>query len=181
MESRGLLIPEAKPFGLGYVEEPAAGHKNFQGWLSIPYLRWSQWRGWSVASVRFRRLDNGSPKYMTLTDDKPRLFNTNALTKHSPTIAITEGEIDAITAQICGIPAVGVPGATMWQPYFSELFLGYRDVFILADGDDPGMQFASTVAKTLPNAKVIPCPPGSDVNSLYVSGGREVILERLKH
>lgn len=181
MESRGLMIPEAKPFGLGYVTDPAVGHEMFRGWLSIPYLRWSQWRRWSVASLRFRRLDGGEPKYMTVAGDKPRLYNTNALVSHSPAIAITEGEIDAITAQICGIPAVGVPGSQMWKPYFRELFLGYRDVFILADGDDAGMQFASTVAKTLPNAKVIPCPPKQDVNSLYVSGGREVLLERLKH
>ena len=166
-------------FRLGYVDDPPPGHEMYRGCLSIPYLRWSQEFGWAVVSIRFRRLDDGKPKYMTVAGDKPRLYNTNALLRQSSKIAITEGEIDAITAEACGIPCVGVPGATSWQKYFSEPFLGYRDVFILADGDEPGMQFANKVAGTMPNAKVIPSPPGEDVNSLYVSGGESALLERI--
>lgn len=174
------MVPEAGKFGLGYVESPRPGHEMYRGMLAIPYIRWSPWRKWSVASIRFRRLeDSDKPKYLTVAGDKPRLFNTYALVKHSPTVAITEGEIDAITAQLCGIPAVGVPGTQMWKPYFRELFLGYREVLILADGDEPGMQFANTVAKALHNAKVIPCPPGQDVNSLVVKEGKQALLNRL--
>jgi DNA primase len=94
-------------------------------------------------------------------------------------VAITEGEIDAITAQVCGLPAVGVPGAQAWLPHFREPFLGYRDVFVLADGDEAGLRFANTVAGTLPNAKVIPMPPGQDVNSLVLSEGKQALLERM--
>jgi DNA primase len=152
----------------------------FRGMLAIPYMRWSPWRKWSVATLRFRRLDDGTPKYLTLAGDKPRLFNTFALVEHHDRVAITEGEFDAITAHLCGIPTVGVPGVQTWKPYFRELFLGYKEVFLLADGDEPGMEFANKVAKTLPNAKVIPCPPGEDVNSLVISQGRDALLERLQ-
>lgn len=117
---------------------------------------------------------------MTVAGDRPRLFNTRALLRPSAEVAITEGELDAITAQaLCGINTVGVPGAQAWQPHFREPFLGYREVFILADGDEAGMLFANTVAKTLPNAKVIPSPPGEDVNSLVVKYGREALIERI--
>lgn len=184
---RGLGFPSIRPevdkFMLGFVDDPLPGHEQYRGMLAIPYLRWSRKNGWAVVSIRFRCvLDHdhrGHGKYMTQAGDRPRLYNTVALLKHSPIAAITEGEIDAMTAQVCGIPAVGVPGATSWKPYFAEPFLGYRDVFILADGDEAGMQFAHHVAGELPNARIVPCPPGEDVNSLVISKGKQALLERI--
>ncbi|QGH79735.1 DNA primase [Gordonia phage Anon] len=178
LASRGL-DERAATFGLGYVAEPRPGHEMYRGCLSIPYMRHSDWRGWSVASIRFRRLDGGTPKYMTMAGDKPRLYNTIALTQYSRDIAICEGEIDTITAELAGLKTVGVPGAAMWKPYFRELFLGYRTVNILADGDEPGLEFAHGVAKTLPNARIIPMPDGEDVNSLCLSQGYSALLERI--
>ena len=151
----------------------------YRGCLSIPYMRWSPWRGWSVASIRYRKLDGSKPKYLTMPGDAPRLYNTVALTRYSRDMAISEGEIDAITAELCGVPTVGVPGAQMWKAHFAELFLGYRNVNILADGDEPGMEFAKSVARTLPNARIIPMPDGEDVNSLVTKNGREALLERI--
>lgn len=184
MASRGLVNPrindEMGKFRLGYVAEPLPGHEMYQGMLAIPYLRWSREHGWAVVSIRYRRLDDGKPKYLTSAGDRPRLYNTLALIRQSPYVAITEGEIDAMTAQACGVPTVGVPGATSWKPYFREPFLGYRDVFILSDGDEAGLQFANTVAGTLPNAKVVASPPGEDVNSLVMKQGKAALLERIK-
>lgn len=162
------------------MSEPLRGHEQFRGFLAIPYLRWSQEFGWAVVSMRFRRLDDGKPKYLTVSGDRPRLYNTMSLLKRTPIIAITEGEIDCISAEACGIPAVGVAGVQTWKKHFREPFLGYREVFILADGDEPGLQFANTVAKDLPNAKVIPSPPGLDVNSLLQQQGPEALREKLK-
>lgn len=184
LTTRGLTNPRIKQevdrFLLGYVAEPLPGHEMYRGMLAIPYLRWSRDQGWSVVSIRFRRLagDNGN-KYQTVAGDRPRLYNTLALLRPSPVVAVTEGELDAITAQVCGVHAVGVPGAQAWKPYFREPFLGYKEVYVLADGDEPGMQFANAVAKTLPNARVIPMPPGEDVNSLVISQGKSALLERI--
>ena len=177
LASRG--IPAVTRFGLGYVADALPGHEMYKGCLSIPYMRWSDWRGWSVASIRFRRLDGGNPKYMTVAGDKPRLYNTVALTRYSRDMSIAEGEIDAVTAELAGVPCVGVPGAQMWKPYFRELFMGYRNVNIFADGDEPGLEFAKQVAKTLPNARIIPMPPGQDVNSIVMEQGKQALLERI--
>ncbi len=177
LASRG--IPAKTAFGLGFVAEPLPGHEMYRGCLAIPYMRWSQWRGWNVASIRFRRLDGGKPKYMTAPGDKPRLFNTHALTKYSKDMSIAEGELDAVTAELAGVPTVGVPGAQMWRPYFRELFMGYRNVNILADGDEAGLDFARQVARTLPNARIIPMPDGSDVNDLVMREGKEALLSRI--
>ena len=117
---------------------------------------------------------------MTVAGERARLFNTTALLQQSDTIAITEGEIDAISAEACGIPAVGVPGVEAWQPHFVEPFLGYREVYILADGDEAGLRFGNGVAHSLNNAKLIPMPQGEDVNSVFVAGGRDALTERIK-
>ena len=188
LANRGLASESIKDqvnkFRLGYVNEPLPGHEQFRGYLAIPYLRWSPHNGWSVPSIRFRCMADhehtGHGKYMTVAGDRPRLFNTKVLLGDSPVVAITEGEIDAITATVCGLPAVGVPGSQAWQPHFREPFLGYRDVFVLADGDEAGVHFANTIAATLPNAKVIPMPSGQDVNSVVLSEGKQGLLERIR-
>lgn len=185
MAERGLGDPNvSKYFRLGFVDDPLLGHEMYRGFLAIPYLRPADGDAVSVVSIRFRCIRDhehkGHGKYMTVAGDRPRLYNTAALMRRSPTIAITEGEIDAISLHTCRIPTVGVPGTQAWAPHFREPFLGYREVFILADGDEPGMQFATTVAKTLPNAKVIPSPAGEDINSLLVKQGESALLERLK-
>lgn len=179
LRGRGLAGPEMTSYGLGFVAEPLRTHDQYRGMLAIPYFRVHPDHGPLVVSIRFRRLDNSDPKYMTQAGDRPRLYNTVALTRPSPSIAITEGEIDAITSELVGIGCVGVPGAQAWQPHFREPFLGYRDVYVLADGDEAGQRFANAVAKSLPNARVIPMPPGEDVNSLVLKQGREALLERI--
>lgn len=184
--TRGLTAPSIREqvdkFRLGFVADPLPGHEIYKGMLAIPYLRWSQEHGWAVVSIRYRRIadSEGGGKYLTQAGDRPRLYNTLALLANSSKIAITEGEIDAITAQVCGIPTVGVPGSQAWRDHFREPFLGYRDVFILADGDEAGLQFAHNVAKTLFNAKVIPMPSGHDVNSLVIEQGKQALLSRLR-
>lgn len=160
----------------------------YRGMLAIPYLRWAptgKGKGeWAVVSIRFRCIRDhehqGHGKYNTVSGDRPRMYNTVSLLHAHDKVAITEGEIDAITAKACGIEAVGIPGASSWQPHFREPFLGYETVYILADGDEAGMKFADTVAKSLPNGKIIPSPSGLDVNSWVMSGGRKELLERTK-
>jgi DNA primase len=184
LEGRALTASRVDKFRLGFVGDPLPGHEMFKGFLAIPYLRKSQNEDWSVVSIRFRCVydhdHKGHGKYMTVAGDRPRLYNTLALLRESPTVAVCEGELDAITAQLCGIPAVGVPGAQAWQSHFREPFLGYREVLVLCDGDDAGMAFGHTVAATLPNAKIIPMPPGEDVNSLVATKGMDALLERIK-
>lgn len=153
--------------------------------LAIPYLRRDDGGDWSVVSIRFRCLEdhdhNGHGKYNTVHGDKPRLYNTLSLLTPNHRMLVTEGEIDALTAQVYGFDAVAVPGATAWQSHFREPLLGYETVLILADGDEPGMRFAGNVAQSLPNAKIIPCPPGQDVNSWITSPeGFNEFKEKLK-
>lgn len=187
LAARGLnhADPRVSRFRLGYVGDPLPGHDMYQGMLAIPYMRWSPGTGWSVVSMRFRCIRDGCQhpnhgKYMSNPGDSPRLFNAMALLDDTESIAITEGEIDAITATVCGIPAVGIAGVETWKPHFREPFLGYETVYVLADGDDPGMKFAHNLAKELPNAKILPSTHGEDVSSMFVKHGEDAIIGRMR-
>ncbi|WP_459962014.1 toprim domain-containing protein [Nocardia sp. IFM 10818] len=183
MDSRGLLDPD-NPQLLGYVEAPLPGHDHFAGMISIPYLRRLPGGRLTVVSIRFRCAaaeceHKGHGKYMTEPGDRPRLYNTPDLLVPAKRIAITEGEFDAIAAHEAGVPAVGVPGSTSWQSWFREPFLGYEVVYILADGDDPGRKFAGSIAKQLPNARIVQYPKGHDTNSFVQEHGADALLERI--
>lgn len=162
-------------FRFGYVEDPFPEHEKHRGKLAIPYLRRHPRHGWTCVSIRFRALGDEKPKYATLSGDKPRLYNTQALNVPSPDVGITEGEIDAVTASLAGLPTVGIPGANSWQPHWPELFRGYRTVYVFTDGDDPGEKLGRQIAKQLPNARIIPCPEGEDVNSILTDKGIDAL------
>ena len=153
--------------------------------LAIPYLRPTSDGSLFVASIRFRCLEDHEHdmhyhgKYNTVAGDRPRMYNTQALVESGDSIAICEGEIDAITAEVCGIHAVGIPGIQLWKRHFRDPFLGYEKVFVLADGDEAGRQLAATVMKDLPNARHIPMPPGMDVNDVVLKHGPSALRERI--
>lgn len=172
------LADATAKFRFGYVGDPLPGFERYQGMLAIPYLRRHPRHGWGCVSIRFRRVGDDGPKYMTMPGDRPRLYNTQALNQPTQTVGITEGEFDAVVGTVCGLPTVGVPGAQAWRSHWAELFRGYHTVYVFTDGDEPGAQFGDTVAGHLPNSKIIPCPPGGDLNSLLIDGGIEAVRER---
>lgn len=187
LESRGLTLEEVRPFGLGYVVDPLPGHERYRDMLAIPYLRRSAANKWSAVAIRFRCLipecdhkSHPGGKYVSMPGDGPMLYNPVALLENEDTIAICEGELDAITATVSGVPAVGIAGAETWQPHYTQLFDGYEEVRILADGDSAGDRLAEKIAGLLPNAKIFSSSPGGDVNSDALEFGREYLRKRVE-
>lgn len=183
-EDRGLPLDRIERFRLGFVSEPQVGHEMFRGRLAIPYLRKSVEGNWSVVDIKYRvvpgvKCFREDKKYLYAAGSRPRLYNTYDAVTNDDEIAISEGELDALTASVFGIPCVGAPGATTWQDHFTEIFMGYETVYILCDGDDAGMKFGNVVAGKLPNARVIPMDLGEDVNSTVHKYGVDKILERM--
>lgn len=175
---RGLSGDSAMRFRLGYVANPLPGHERYKGMLSIPYLTPS-----GVTSLRFRRLADGEgPKYLSVPGDEPRVFNTAALLKAGSTITICEGEIDAITADQAGIPAVGFAGVAAWRGHFARCFKGYATVYVLADADDKGQgyEFAEKIAGQVDNVRIVTMPAGHDVNSYVMESGPQALHELVK-
>jgi len=180
----GAARAKTETFLLGYVEEPLPGHEMYQGMMSIPYIRPTLDGNHFVVSLRFRCMvpdceHSHHGKYNTMPGDRPRMYNTKALVEANDTIAICEGELDAIMMELCGIRAVGIPGVQLWKDSFREPFLGYEKVYILGDGDTAGREFSAHLKKELPNGVIVPLPPGEDVNSFVLANGAQALRERI--
>ncbi|QAY03751.1 DNA primase/polymerase [Mycobacterium phage Petp2012] len=155
------------------------------GMVSTILPRSNQYGEWFKVSILHNKIDTSwqSLKNYREVDHDDLVYcvsvpSTAFLVRMGGCISVT-GNCDTIAASVAGFPTVGVPGAQAWKEHFREPFLGYREVLILADGDDAGMQFAETVAGVLPNAKIIPMPDGSDVNSLVLEQGVQALKDKV--
>jgi len=176
LAERGISEQVAARFQLGTVTEPINGHEMYDGWISIPYIT----AGGGCVGFKFRRIDDGKPKYGSPTGQKAHLYNVSDVLLMSAYIVICEGELDAvITSGMLGIPAVGVPGVQGWKPHFPKLFNGYDTVYVVGDNDvkedgsNPGAEFAKRVANEIINSQIVTLPPGLDINDYYLAYGAD--------
>lgn len=176
LRSRGITPETARLARLGVVAEPEPGHEAYIGRLSIPYITKS-----GVVDLRFRSLNPAvEPKYMGLTGAETKMYNVLDVEKASDWIGVCEGELDTLTLSSCvGIPCVGVPGANSWKKHYNRLLADFERVYVFADGDQPGTEFARGLARELP-VTIIQLPDGEDVNSAYVKYGVDYIREKAK-
>jgi len=182
LEGRGISEDTARAFSLGTVVDPHPGHEMFEGWLSIPYVSALG----IYQCVKFRRLDDGKPKYGQPIGQKLHIYNVADCLADKQYIAICEGELDAVVmSSEVGIPAVGIPGVAAWKPYYSKLFLGFDTVFVIGDNDDkedgtnPGAEFSRRVAGEVLNSQIVQLPSGMDINEFYLAQGAESVRNLL--
>lgn len=175
LRQRGISLEVARLARLGVVAEPEVGHEQYQGRLSIPYVTKT-----GVVDLRFRSLNPAvEPKYMGLTGADTKMYNVLDVERATDFIGVCEGELDTLTMSACvGIPCVGVPGANSWKKHYTRLLADFERVFIFADGDQPGREFASSLARELP-VTVVQFPDGEDVNSFYIAHGAEAIRAKV--
>ena len=175
LASRGIPIEVARLAQLGVVAEPEVGHEQYSGRLSIPYITKT-----GVVDLRFRSLNPAvEPKYMGLTGAETKMYNVLDVERAGDFIGVCEGEIDTLTISRCvGIPCVGVPGANSWKKHYTRLLADFERVFVFADGDQPGTEFARSLARELP-VTIIQLPEGHDVNSMFVQEGAEYFHQKM--
>ena len=175
LTSRGIQTPAVERYRLGVVDAESPEHPEYAGWLSIPYLTRS-----GVVSFKFRRLDNGEPKYMGLGGGTARLYNTLAMDSadRSGILGIAEGELDALIATEIGISTVGIPGADTYKTHteWRELFRGYQRVLVFADSDEPGLNLAKQIRRDVDAARIVRLP-AKDVNATFLEFGADAIRE----
>ena len=176
LEERGISELVAAKFQLGTVTDPLNGHELYEGWISIPYITALG----NCVGFKFRRLDDGKPKYGSPTGQKAHLYNVSDVTVMSKHIVVCEGELDTvIVSGVLGIPAVGIPGVQAWKPHFSRLLSGYYSIYIVGyndvkeDGSNPGADFAKRVHQEVLNGVIISLPPNMDINDYYLAYGAD--------
>ena len=172
--ARGIDRDTARDFKLGVVLDPTTEDEQARGRLSIPSLGF----GDEPYGLTFRAMNGEEPKYLHRAGPT-RLYNVRAIHRATDVIAICEGQIDALTLEMCGIPAVGVAGANAWKRHHSRLFGGFSRVLVLGDGDSAGKTFATKVRESIQTAIVVTLKEGEDVNSTYVSHGKDGVLALL--
>jgi DNA primase len=169
--TRGIGLEAAARFRLGLVTSPLAGDEQYRGRLAIPYLTPA-----GVVNIRFRCVQQheceGHPKYLSREGAGTNLYNVLDLKRDSPFICVAEGEIDAMSLSLAGLPAVGVPGVKTWQKHFSRCLEDFDVVYAFGDGDDAGGKFSAFLARET-RARPIRMPPGEDCNSIYVKEGAD--------
>lgn len=181
LENRGITLKTAIAWRLGYVDEPLPGHEEYEGRLAIPYLTPG-----GTMMMKFRCIQHedckasGCVKYLGEPGEIPRLYGVWNFRHDTPTLYLTEGELDAVVATQAGLRAVGVPGSTQWAEYWTHLFEGYDEVVLLRDGDAAGRKMGDLVATRLANCRTVKMPEGEDVSSFVVKNGEEALRERIK-
>lgn len=176
LAERGISEEVAARFQLGTITDPINGHEMYEGWISIPYITALN----DCVGFKFRRVDDGKPKYGSPLGQKAHLYNVTDVLIQSPYIVVCEGELDTvITSGVLGIPAVGVPGVQAWKPHFSKLFSGYDTIYVVGDNDikedgsNPGADFSKRVANEVLNSQIVQLPPGMDINDHYLAYGAD--------
>jgi DNA primase len=177
LKNRGIPIEIARLAQLGVVVEPEVGHEAYIGRLSIPYVTKT-----GVVDLRFRSLNPAvEPKYMGLTGAETKMYNVLDIEKANNFIGVCEGELDTITMSSCvGIPCIGVPGANSWKKHYTRLLADFERVFVFADGDQPGTEFARSLARELP-VTIVQLPDGHDVNSMFVLEGADYFHAKINN
>jgi DNA primase len=179
LAERGISESVARTFRLGVVAEPEVGHEMYEGRLAIPYLTRA-----GVVSLKFRCIIHEDckavdcPKYLGLSE-ATHMFNVNSFFEDSTFIAIAEGEIDAmVLSGLAGVPAVAIPGVKNWKPHYERCFVDYERVYVFADGDAYGKDFAKQLSHLLDGVTTVQMPTGMDVNEVYLQEGAEGLRKR---
>lgn len=178
LTSRGIGPEAASSFRLGSVREPLVGHEQYRDRLAIPYLTPAgpvtfvfRCTLRDCEGCRAGKDEGGHSKYLALPGDRS-LYNVADLATESQVIHVAEGELDALTLSMAGLPAVGVGGSEGWKPWYSICLADFAEVYVWGDGDAAGMKFARFIEKEL-KARRVAMPPGEDCNGIYVRAGAE--------
>jgi DNA primase len=125
-------------------------------------------------------------KYSYDPGNQQHLYNAQTLID-ADVVVVTEGELDAISVEQAGLPAVAYPGASTWQKmrHWPHCFDSVREVVVVADGDEPGVKAATTVTESLRRAtaadvRLVLMPPGFDANAFLLAYSESDFLELLE-
>lgn len=182
LERRGIGEALARQSALGLVADPMMGHEGYKGRLAIPYLTQA-----GPVNMKFRCIQDhnckeiqGHGKYISSHGLGTNLYGVLSYESAGNFMCITEGEFDKLILEQIGLPSMGVPGASNWKPYWTQVFNDFSRVYIFSDGDKAGQEFAERVMSQLDQAVNIPMPHGMDVTDVFMEYGQEFLTDKIK-
>lgn len=181
LAGRGIDLDLARSNGLGVILDPPQGQEHLKGRLSIPYMTDSgpvNLNARCIQNHECKDIDRHA-KYKNWTGAGFNLYGVQNLDRAGDWIAISEGELDAIILNKCGIPAVGVAGVDKWEPFWKNIFEDYSRVYLFHDADTAGEKMGKLFAGEL-GAISIRLPDGHDVTSFYLEYGRDALRGKIR-
>lgn len=140
LQSRGLTVETIAAFR---IAEQKRGDKTY---AVFPYLRDGE-----LVNVKYRNI--AEKKDMRQEGGaEPCLFGWHLIDPKARTVAITEGEIDAMTLHQCGIPALSVnagAGNHQWLENDWERLERFDEILVFFDNDTAGEDGAKEVIRRL--------------------------------
>lgn len=163
------------------VAEVSTRGKEPGPWIVFPFLRHDE-----PVFIKYLHLerDGGKKRVRAEADCEPILFGMQVVPENQRFLAITEGEIDAMSLYEYGIPAVSVPfgGGTgakhAWIDQCWEWLERFSEIFICMDNDAEGQSAAKDIAHRLGlhRCRVVTVPR-KDANECLQAGiSKEEIL-----
>lgn len=103
-------------------------------------------------------------------------------------LCVCEGESDYWTLRLLGVPALGIPGASMVKCLQRSHLAGVQTLYVLQDSDAAGAGFVSAVQAHvaswgLSGVFPVPIPGAKDINELYAkdpAGAEAKVMELLR-
>ena len=123
-----------------------------------------------VVAVRFRHSLNGAQRFTWRKGDKVLLYGLWRLREilGAEWVLLVEGESDCWTCWLHGIPALGLPGKSIWKSAWTELLKG-PTVYLWQEPD--ALELPGKLFKHLPGLMVIQAPPNfKDLNEAHLKG-----------
>lgn len=178
LSGRGLTV---KSVGAYQIAELDKLGKEAGPWIVFPFKR-----GDELVFLKYLHLDRqeGKKKVRAEADCEPCLMGWQVIPPRSRFVAITEGEIDAMSLYECDIPALSVPfGAgtgdkNAWIENDWERLEQFTEIFLCFDQDEAGRTAVKDVATRLGlhRCKIVKLPE-KDANEALVKVGKKEILQ----
>jgi hypothetical protein len=120
--------------------------------------------------VRLRMALDGDNKFRWRTGSKPCLYGLWRL-HGGPAVTIVEGESDCHTLWLCGVEAVGLPGASNWKEERDAPELAsYERIYVIMEPDKGGEAVQRWLARSAIRERVwlLDLAPFKDPSALYL-------------
>jgi hypothetical protein len=172
-------LVEAKKLPLEFLRGLGLADQKFKGSprVVIPYMN----EVGEVAAVRYRLSLDGPPRFIWRKGDRVLLYGLWRLAeiRRAGWCLLVEGESDCWTAWLPGLPALGIPGKSIFRPEWALLLEGVR-VFLWQEPDAPELPLK--IGKDLPGLMVVSAPDGfKDLSEAHCHGqDMAALVERLK-
>lgn len=198
VEGRGLSEATIARFQLGAALNPEVFGDELGHWakgrVCIPFHTPT-----GIVLNRFVQAaprDPSKPKYWQPSGSYIGLYNTAPIVRGERRVILCEGEIDCMTWEQAGAPAVGIPGAGNWanRSHYPAIFDGFDEVVYIQEDDEKiqepdehgrvpesaAERLGRQITEDLPNARIVKLPRGYDSNDILVQYGPEALLDFVK-